>query len=101
MYFSSQSSFSFLSPAASLFCRHSMITNPKSARPNGTPTAAPTVAARSEVEGGEAADAAAAVAIVVTEFTVDPASVTALGATLARLFVGAVKPDERFNMTEP
>ena len=51
MYFSSQSSFCFLSAAASLFCLHSIATTPNSARPKGTPTAAPTVAARSEVEG--------------------------------------------------
>ena len=54
-----------------------------------------------EVEGSEAAGPAAVVVIVVTKFTVDPASVTALGATVARLFLGAVKPDERSNITEP
>ena len=99
MYFSSQSSFCFLSPAASLFCLHSIATNPNSARPKGTPTAAPTVAARSEVEGSEAAVLAAVVAMTVTEFTVAPTGVTALTTVAGPL--GDVEPDERFNITDP
>ena len=99
MYLSSQSSFCFLSPAASLFCLHSIAANANSARPKGTPTATPTVAARSEVEGSEAAVLAAVVAIIVAEFAVVPASVTTL-ATVAGPS-GDVEPDERFNITDP
>ena len=96
MYLSSQSSFCFLSPAASLFCLHNIAADPNSARPKGTPTATPTVAARSE---GEAAVLAAVVAIIVAEFAVVPASVATL-ATVAGPS-GDVKPDQRFNITDP
>ena len=94
MYFSSQSSFCFLSIVASLFCLHKIATNPNSARPKGTPTAAPTVAARSEGEGSEVA-----VLVVVAESTVVPAGVTAL-ATVAGPS-SDVEPDERSNITDP
>lgn len=65
--------------------------------PNGTPTATPTVASRSEVGDRKAAVPAAMVAVVVTDLTVAPASVTVL-VTVAVL-LGDVEPDERLNIT--
>ena len=79
-----------------------MTANPNSAKPKGAPTATPTVAApRLEAEDSEAVVVPKVVlVIVVVEAPVVAASVTALAVTVARLLLGDVKPDQRFNITD-
>ena len=100
MYFSSQSFFSFLRPLASLLCLHSIATDPKSANPNETPTATPTVTSPWTGGGGDAPIPAAVAFDVLTEGTVEPASVTVL-VKEAVVLLGDVEPDVRSNITRP
>ena len=103
IYFSSQSLFSFLRPLASLLCLHSIAREPKSANPNKVPTATPTVTSPPTVGGGgDAPIPAAAVAFdVLTEGTVELASVTVLIKVIVVLLSSDVEPDVRSNMTRP